>query len=108
MRQSGFRTAAINKDRIPVIAMPSQVAYIHNNVQSNALSEIFLCKKEVTERSASPTSTLSIIDQEGEDTSHVCVLDEAGADWSIAVSVHISICIYSYLQIYKLISFYLF
>ena len=85
MGQYGFRTAAVNEDRIPIITKPSQVVYIHDSVSTDNLSEIFLCKKEVRKRSASPTSTLINIDQEGED--NVCILDEAGADWSIDVSV---------------------
>ena len=96
MGQYGFRTAAVNEDRIPIITKPSQVVYIHDSVSTDNLSEILLCKKEVRERSASPTSTLINIDQEGEDTSNVCVLDEAGSDWSIDVSECINFHIFYY------------
>jgi len=107
MGQYGFRTASVNEDRIPIITKPSQVVYIHDRVWTDNLSDILLLKKVVRVRSASPTSTLINIDQEGEDTSNVCVLDEAGSDWSIDVSERINSHILYYTNMATHILFFL-
>ena len=82
MKQHGFYQEDVNSDRIAVIIPQSQIVFTHASLRSCSVSDLFLCKRELT-RSTSPTlsSTTSDEDDNGVNATSY-VLAESGSDWS--------------------------
>ena len=82
MKVHGFCQEDVNSDRIAVLIPRSQIVFTHASLHSCSVSDLFLCKREVT-RSESSTLSTSAYDEDDEGTSAASnALAEGGSAWS--------------------------